>query len=74
MTILEKSAKATAYYEGLRKKHVYSGFEKFVATDGVMCMFVTSAYEPENDDILVFYLSSYNKNTSCQLHKPKMKV
>lgn len=71
MTTLEKSKKAIEFYELYRSRTLVSGFEKFVATDGNNCMFVSSEYEPENQDIKVFKLDTRNGNIGCQLHKPK---
>lgn len=73
MTILNKSQRAQYYYESYRSKNLYSGFEKFVATDGATEMFVNSDYEPENSEIVVFKLDTRNGQTGCQLYKPRKK-
>lgn len=71
MTILEKSKKATEFYDSYKAKTLWTGFEKFVATDGNDCMFVNSDYDPENDEICVFKLDTRNGKTGCQLYKPR---
>lgn len=71
MTILEKSQVAQMYYNEYRSKNLVNGFEKLVATDGSLCMFVNSDYEPESDEIVVFKLDVRNAVTGCQLYKPR---
>ena len=71
MTILEKSQRAQNYYDLYRSKNLVSGFEKFVATDGITEMFVNSDYEPENAEIMVFKLDTRHMQTGCQLYKPR---
>lgn len=68
MKILQLSAVAQAYYEGLRAPNLCQGWEKYVATDGTTCMFVRSDYEPQPGEA-VFFLSVRNRKTSCQLYK-----
>lgn len=71
MTILEKSEVAKNYYDSYKAKTLMSGFEKLVATDGKMTMFVNSDYEPENESICVFKLDTRQGITGCQLYKPR---
>lgn len=54
-TILELSTVARTYYDEYRSMQIQSGFDKYIATDGEHMMFVSAAYEPENDDIVVFH-------------------
>lgn len=68
MKILELSAIARQYYDGLRSKNLAQGWEKYVATDGEHCLFVKSDYQPEHGEA-VFYLVVRNFNTSIQLYK-----
>ena len=70
MNLLQLSAVAQAYYEGLRAPSLAQGWEKYVATNGTTCMFVTAAYEPQEDES-VFFLCTRNRKTSCQTYKPK---
>ena len=72
MTSLELSSVATAYYEKNRSATTYAGFERYVATNGVVSMFVNSDYEIEEDGIVVFKLVTvFKQSTSCQLYKPR---
>ena len=71
MTNLELSELAKGYYNDYKSSNIVSGFEKFVATDGVNVMFVNSDYEPENDNIAVFKLDTRHGVTGCQLYKPR---
>jgi hypothetical protein len=68
MKLLELSAIARQYYDGLRSRNLAQGWEKYVATDGTSCMFVKSDYEPEKGEA-VFYIVVRNHNTSVQLYK-----
>jgi hypothetical protein len=68
MKILELSAIARQYYDGLRSKNLAQGWEKYVATDGEHCLFVKSDYQTEPGEA-VFYLVVRNFNTSVQLYK-----
>ena len=68
MKLLQMSAVAKAYYEGLRAPGLVQGWEKYVATDGTVCMFVRSDYQPEPGEA-VFFLVVRNRQTSCQLYK-----
>lgn len=68
MTIIQLSAVAQAYYEGLKAPSLAQGWEKYVATNGKQCLFVKSDYEPEPGEA-VFYLVVRNFNTSIQLYK-----
>lgn len=68
MKILELSAIARQYYDGLRSKNLAQGWEKYVATDGEHSLFVKSDYQPEPGEA-VFYLVVRNFNTSIQLYK-----
>ncbi len=70
MTVLEKSEKARAYYEGYSSKTLVSGFEKFVCTDGNICMFVNSDYEPIGEEV-VFKCDTRRFNIGVQLYKPR---
>jgi len=70
MTILQLSKVATDYYVGLSPKTLHSGFEKYVCTDGQICMFVNSDYEPLPGEY-VFHCQTRNKNVSVQLYKPR---
>lgn len=69
MNLLQLSAVAQAYYEGLRAPSLVQGWEKYVVTNGTTCMFVRSDYEPQPGEA-VFFLTVRNKKTSCQLYKP----
>lgn len=77
-TILELSTVARNYYDDYRSMQIQSGFDKYIATDGENIMFVTAAYEPENDDIVVFHCevrrgaNAYHQasGTGVSLHKP----
>ena len=68
MKLLELSRRAQAYYERLRAPRMAQGWEKYVATDGTTCMFVNSSYDPQPGEA-VFFLSTRNFNTMCQLYK-----
>lgn len=68
MTLLELSAIAREYYDGLRSRSMAQGWEKYVVTDGSSCMFARSDYQPEPGEA-VFYLVVRNYNTSIQLYK-----
>lgn len=68
MTIIQLSAVAQAYYEGLKATSLAQGWEKYVATDGKQCLFVKSDYEPKEGEA-VFFLAVRNRNVSCTLHK-----
>ena len=68
MKILQLSAVAQAYYEGLRAPNLCQGWEKYVVTNGTTCMFVRSDYEPQPGEA-VFFLVVRNRKTSCQLYK-----
>lgn len=72
MNLLQLSAVAQEYYEGLRAPSLAQGWEKYVATDGTTCMFVHSDYNPQPDEA-VFFISTRNRKTSCQLYKSKEK-
>lgn len=70
MDTLELAQVAQGYYESLRKKNLPAGWEKYVATDGKQCMFVRSEYVPPiGSGQAVFYLTTRNFHTSCQLYK-----
>ena len=71
MTILEKSQIAKNYYDLYKSTNLISGFEKLVATDGIVTMFVNSDYEPENAEIVVFKVDTRHMQTGCQLYKPR---
>jgi hypothetical protein len=71
MTKLEKSQVAQQYYDEHRSINLVNGYEKYVATDGSLCMYVNTDYEPENDDIIVFKLDIRRGSTTCQLYKPR---
>ena len=62
---------AQNYYDLYKSKTLISGFEKFVATDGITEMFVNSDYEPENAEIMIFKLDTRHMQTGCQLYKPR---
>lgn len=68
--ILKLSAVAQDYYENLRSRSMLHGWDKYVATDGEHCMFVHSDYEPRRNEA-VFFITTRNRSTSVQLHKPK---
>ena len=68
MKLLELSAIARQYYDGLRSKNLAQGWEKYVVTEGTQCMFVKSDYQPEPGEA-VFYIVVRNFNTSVQLYK-----
>lgn len=70
MTILEKSVVAQKYYDDYKSKTLVSGFDKFVCTDGNICMFVNSDYEPVGEE-LVFKCDTRHFNTGIQLYKPR---
>lgn len=71
MNLLQLSAVAQAYYESLRAPSVVQGWEKYVATDGKLCMFVHSDYEPEEGEA-VFSLVVRNRQVSCQFYKSRV--
>lgn len=68
MNLLNLSSVAQAYYDGLKAPSLAQGWEKYVVTDGVNCMFVKSDYEPQKGEA-VFFLVVRNRNTMCQLYK-----
>lgn len=68
MNLLELSAVAQSYYDGLRAPSLAQGWEKYVATNGQTCMFVHATYEPQPGEA-VFFLTVRNRKTSCQLYK-----
>lgn len=68
MNLLQLSAVAQAYYEGLKAPSLAQGWEKYVATNGTTCMFVHSDYNPQPGEA-VFFLSTRNRQISCQLYK-----
>jgi len=68
MTILQLSKHAQSYYDRLKAPSLAQGWEKYVATDGTTCLFVNSNYEPQSGEA-VFFLSTRNRNTMCQLYK-----
>ena len=70
LNILQLSAVAQAYYESLKAPSLVVGWDKYVATDGEHCMFVHSDYEPRRNEA-VFFITTRNKFTGVQLHKPK---
>lgn len=79
-TLLELSSVAREYYDSYRSGQIQSGFDKYIATDGYNVMFVSAAYEPENDDIAVFHCDvrrggnattgEHVSGTGVSLHKP----
>jgi hypothetical protein len=71
MTILELSAVAREFYDGLRAPSLAQGWEKYVVTDGTSCLFVRSDYEPQPGEA-VFFLCVRNFNTSIQLYKANL--
>ena len=71
MDVLQLSAVAQAYYEGLRATSLAQGWDKYVATDGKQCLFVHSSYEPKEGEA-VFFLTVRNRRVSCTLHKPHL--
>ena len=68
MNTLELAKVAQIYYEKLKAPSLAQGWDKYVATNGKMCMFVNSDYEPQKGEA-VFFLTVRNRNVSCQLHK-----
>lgn len=68
MNTLELASVAKNYYDGLRAKSVFHGWEKFVVTNGSECMFVHSDYEPEPGEAM-FYLCMRSGNIMCELKK-----
>lgn len=68
MDIMNLAKVAQAYYEGLKAPSLAQGWEKYVATDGKTCMFVHNDYNPQPGEA-VFFLSTRNRQTSCQLYK-----
>lgn len=70
MNNFQKSKAAKDYYLSCCPKKLFTGFEKYVATDGIDSLFVNSEYDPETSDIAVFYLRTINKTILCQLYKP----
>lgn len=71
MTILELSKVAQAYYTGLKAPSLAQGWEKYVATDGEQCLFVSATYEPQVGEA-VFALQTRNRNVMCQLYKQNL--
>lgn len=68
MTTLELASIAQSYYEGLRAPNLVQGWEKYIATNGETCLFVKSDYDPLPGEA-VFFLTTRNRNTMCQLYK-----
>lgn len=68
MDTLKLADSAKRYYEKTKAKSVYHGWEKFVLTNGIECIFVNADYEP-SDGEAVFYLRTQNGNTVCELKK-----
>lgn len=68
MKLLELSSVAQAYYEGLRAPSLAQGWDKYVATDGLHCLFVHSDYQPQPGEA-VFFITTRNRQTSIQLYK-----
>ena len=68
MNLLQLSSVAQAYYERLKAPSLAQGWDKYVATNGTTCMFVHSDHEPQPGEA-VFFLSTRNFNTMCQLYK-----
>lgn len=66
--ILPLAAKAQEYYAALIDSSIVQGYEKFVATNGVTCVFVDSDYNPEAGEAL-FRLCVKHSNVSCALVK-----
>lgn len=65
MKTLDKAAVALRYYEALRA-NIVQGWEKYILTDGKMCMFVNRTYQPGPGEA-VFYLTTRSRQTMCQL-------
>lgn len=68
MDIIQMSNRAVYYYDSLKKKNLPAGWEKYVVTDGLHCLFVKSDYIPKKNEAL-FYLQTRNFKTLCQLYK-----
>ena len=66
--ILQLSKTAKAYYESTWPKNFYSGYEKYVLTDGKETTFVRNDYVPGPGEA-VFYCKAINQNTIIQLHR-----
>ncbi len=67
-SILELSSTARKYYEKLRAKSVYHGWEKYVLTNGEESMFVDASYEPVSGEA-VFLLQTRSGQTMVELKK-----
>lgn len=68
MNVLQLAQVAQEYYEGLKAPSLAQGWEKYVATNGMTCMFVHSDYNPQPGEA-VFFLATRNRQVSCQLYK-----
>lgn len=64
--ILSLAAKAQEYYAAFIDSSIVHGIEKFVATNGVCCVFVDGGYEPLAGEAL-FRLCVKFRNISCEL-------
>ena len=65
---LQLSKTAKAYYESTWPKNFYSGYEKYVLTDGKETTFVRNDYVPGPGEA-VFYCKAINQKTIIQLHR-----
>lgn len=64
--LLSKAAKA--YYESTWPKNFYSGYEKYILTNGTESTFVRNDYVPGPGEAL-FYCKAINQKTIIQLHR-----
>jgi hypothetical protein len=65
---LQLSKAAKEYYESTWPKRLYSGYEKYVLTNGIETTFVRNDYVPDPGEA-VFYCKAINQKTIIQLHR-----
>jgi len=65
---LQLSKAAKEYYESTWPKKFYSGYEKYILTDGTESTFVRNDYVPGPGEA-VFYCKAINQKTIIQLHR-----
>lgn len=72
MNTLKLGEIALDYYDSLKPRNVYSGFEKniLIREDSNVCIFVTSDYVPQEGDV-IFRCQIRNGKTDIQLYRNK---